>query len=320
MFFEISGLPLRPGNGIVLPPGTTISGDGSGLTNLPSGGSSPTGTIVMYGGGSAPSGWLLCDGAAVSRSTYSALWNVLGSSYGNGNGSTTFNVPNFISGGPGGTPAFPRGGNTRGNTGGQDSFILTVDNIPIHNHGIGTLSIGGSVDGGGAHAHTVTLDWSAGTAGSHQHNVTIDNHLSHNHGVGDYVIGGSVGSGGAHSHTYTAPDAAVSSRQGTQTGGVVPGRATGTATSSEASHQHGAGTLALSGTSANGGAASHSGTMDSKGGHTHAVTATAASQSSHQHGSGTLALSGNTGNWGTLFPSSINNQPPYVVVNFIIKT
>lgn len=57
----------------------------------------PTASIWMYGGASAPSGWLLCDGTAVSRSTYSALFAVIGSDYGEGDGSTTFNTPNLKS-------------------------------------------------------------------------------------------------------------------------------------------------------------------------------------------------------------------------------
>jgi len=53
------------------------------------------GLISPYGGSSAPSGWLLCDGSAVSRTTYSSLYLVVGTTYGAGNGSTTFNVPNL---------------------------------------------------------------------------------------------------------------------------------------------------------------------------------------------------------------------------------
>jgi len=53
----------------------------------------PVGVIQIYAGSSAPSGWLLCDGSAVSRSTYSALFTLIGVSYGSGNGSTTFNIP-----------------------------------------------------------------------------------------------------------------------------------------------------------------------------------------------------------------------------------
>ena len=51
------------------------------------------GAMTAYAASSAPSGWLLCDGAAVSRSTYADLYGVVGDTYGAGNGSTTFNVP-----------------------------------------------------------------------------------------------------------------------------------------------------------------------------------------------------------------------------------
>lgn len=53
----------------------------------------PVGAMMAYGGAAAPAGWLLCFGQAVSRTTYSALFAVLGTSYGAGDGSTTFNVP-----------------------------------------------------------------------------------------------------------------------------------------------------------------------------------------------------------------------------------
>jgi microcystin-dependent protein len=55
----------------------------------------PTGAIIPYGGSSAPTNWLLCDGTAVSRSTYATLFGVIGTAYGAGNGSTTFNLPDF---------------------------------------------------------------------------------------------------------------------------------------------------------------------------------------------------------------------------------
>lgn len=53
------------------------------------------GFIGMWGGASVPAGWLLCDGAAVSRTTYAALWTAIGTTHGAGNGSTTFNVPDL---------------------------------------------------------------------------------------------------------------------------------------------------------------------------------------------------------------------------------
>jgi hypothetical protein len=55
----------------------------------------PVGSVLMYGGGTAPTGWLLCNGQAVSRTTYISLFTVIGTSYGVGDGSTTFNVPDL---------------------------------------------------------------------------------------------------------------------------------------------------------------------------------------------------------------------------------
>ena len=56
-------------------------------------GGMPTGSIIPFGGSTAPDGYLLCDGSAVSRSTYSALFAVIGTTYGPGDGNSTFNLP-----------------------------------------------------------------------------------------------------------------------------------------------------------------------------------------------------------------------------------
>lgn len=55
----------------------------------------PPGTITIFGGASAPNGTLLCSGAAVSRTTYSALFSAVGTTFGPGDGLTTFNLPNI---------------------------------------------------------------------------------------------------------------------------------------------------------------------------------------------------------------------------------
>ena len=55
----------------------------------------PTGTIIWYAGGTAPSGYLECDGSAVSRTTYATLFAVIGETFGGGDGSTTFNLPDL---------------------------------------------------------------------------------------------------------------------------------------------------------------------------------------------------------------------------------
>lgn len=66
---------------------------GTQKTNQNLGSEFPIGTIVDYAGLAAPANWLLCDGSAVSRTTYSELFNVVGTYYGAGNGTTTFNLP-----------------------------------------------------------------------------------------------------------------------------------------------------------------------------------------------------------------------------------
>ncbi len=70
-------------------PGGHVIGDtaGSGV---------PIGTIIPFAGNSVPQGYLLCDGSAISRTNYASLFAVIGTIYGAGDGSTTFNLPNFI--------------------------------------------------------------------------------------------------------------------------------------------------------------------------------------------------------------------------------
>ena len=58
----------------------------------------PSGVILPFGGSTAPTGFLICDGSAVSRTDYANLFDVIGTTYGSGDGSTTFNLPNLSSG------------------------------------------------------------------------------------------------------------------------------------------------------------------------------------------------------------------------------
>ncbi len=76
----------------------------------------PTGGLIMWGTASAPTGWLLCDGSAVSRSTYSALFSVVSTTFGVGDGTTTFNLPNY-------TNRMPYGA-TIGSTGGSADAVV----------------------------------------------------------------------------------------------------------------------------------------------------------------------------------------------------
>lgn len=57
------------------------------------GGSAPAGSVIDFAGSSAPSGWLICDGSVISRTTYAALFAAIGTTWGVGDGSTTFGIP-----------------------------------------------------------------------------------------------------------------------------------------------------------------------------------------------------------------------------------
>lgn len=105
-------------------------GDGTTLYSaLPEYSCVRAGTIVAFASGSAPYGYLLCNGSAVSRTTYSDLFSVCGTKYGAGNGSTTFNIPELLE-------RYIKGfGDSIANiTGGANTVTLAVGNIPPHTH------------------------------------------------------------------------------------------------------------------------------------------------------------------------------------------
>lgn len=126
-----------------------------------------TGTIAMHGGPNAPSGWLTCNGAAVSRATYSRLFSVIGTYWGAGDGSTTFNVPDFRGVVPRGVDS-GRGLDPNRVFGSFQNFAVQSHahgvNDPTHAHGVADgghnhyvndpgHAHGGSTSGVGNHSH-----------------------------------------------------------------------------------------------------------------------------------------------------------------------
>ena len=166
-------------------------------------GITPAGAILMFGGSTAPTGWLLANGQAVSRSTYATLFGVISTTYGVGDGSTTFNVPDL-------RQKFPLGkadsgtGVTLGSTGGTIDHTHTgpshTHTGPSHTHSIST---------DGAHTHTVGSGLRDIQSGSGQ--SVIDS------------VDAATGSSGSHSHT------GATGASGTAATGAAGTGATGTA-------------------------------------------------------------------------------------------
>jgi microcystin-dependent protein len=102
------------------------------------GGLAPAGVVLPFAGSTAPTGWLLCFGQAVSRTTYASLFTALGTSYGAGDGSTTFALPDLRGRIPGG----------KDNMGGSAASRLTSGGS-----GVDGATLGAS---GGTQTHTLT--------------------------------------------------------------------------------------------------------------------------------------------------------------------
>lgn len=90
----------------------------------------PAGIIMPFAGTVAPQGCLFCDGSAVSRTTYAALFAVIGTNYGEGDGSTTFNIPDLS----GRVVIGVSNSHALGTTGGSETVTLTADQLPAHVH------------------------------------------------------------------------------------------------------------------------------------------------------------------------------------------
>lgn len=151
------------------------------------------GSVMAYPLPTVPTGWLECDGSAVSRTSYAALFSVLGTSYGTGDGSTTFNLPNykdfFLRGfDAAGTDAGSRTNRGDGATG-ANVGTKQADQIRSHVHTGQTASAGN-------HTHLVQIDKSGATQGS-------SGRLRGDGGASTGPNGYTTDPGGDHSHPFT---------------------------------------------------------------------------------------------------------------------
>jgi microcystin-dependent protein len=196
----------------------------------------PSGTIVITAFASSPFGWLICDGQAISRTTYSELFAGLGTTYGAGNGTTTFNIPNLKGRVVVGVDSAQTEFDALGETGGSKASVATHDHGTHfhsieHNHPAKT-SGGQSVD----HSHGDDHVHSGGTGGhsaDHSHGFSFTETTdSTGDGAARYDSSGAgaqgtqnYGTGGAsvdHSHGFTT-NAKSTQGYGTNTGGASVG-------------------------------------------------------------------------------------------------
>ena len=172
--------------GTSVPVGTQVSATGPAGPQGPQGpvgpagpqgliGIAPTGAIFQWPAATAPGGYLICDGSAVSRSTYSALFSIIATAFGAGDGTTTFNLPNFQGRVPLGVgqASGPAGATNHAlaSMGGEELHTMTIAEIAVHTH-----SDTGHAHIVPAHGHGWTDNGHAHLGGNHQHTMPQHQH------------------------------------------------------------------------------------------------------------------------------------------------
>jgi microcystin-dependent protein len=274
----------------------------------------PVGSLIAWlGTGSIPSGYLEANGQTVSRTTYSELFGIFGTSYGAGDGSTTFALPNLNGKHLKGTSV----ANSAGTDIGNDTVSLTVANLPSHSHSLAghthTVSHShtmahnhnASTDNAGAHFHTTSANGNTSNTGSHAHtdgNYAADPAGTHSHTLD---VAGNSSDAGSHNHEPTAytnlqfsnsewllarrtsvvanPDGLIY---------VIPSYNSYPGTGMVVTQHIGTFTTVSNHTHADG---NYSGTTSTHNGHSHGVSGNSGNTGAHFH---TVSTTGNTSNTG----------------------
>lgn len=124
---------IKVGENLTIADDGTLSSTGGGSGGV-GGDTLPIGSVVEWYSATIPTNWFACNGQAVSRTDYAELFSVLGTTYGEGDGSTTFNLPDMSSRVGVGLDINDTNFDTLGKTGGEITHTLTIDEIPGHTH------------------------------------------------------------------------------------------------------------------------------------------------------------------------------------------